>query len=142
MKTITVLLATLLLSCTPESIEYTSTNSEVWEQYEKSTLEHLNSLRDEALKQDDLLYKYAKERAKTGIGHEGFTEVSNILIEKGFEYVAENKGYGYPDPKTLILAWSSSDIHNQIMMNPVYKYAGVGIFEDDGKIYVCMLLGK
>ena len=138
------LILILFVSCTPVEIQYVSTNSITWNEYENLTLHHVNLLRDNNLLQDDLLYVYAKKRAKEislEYSHAGFNEVSGILIDKGFTIVGENIGYGYSNPESLVFAWSESQEHNSIMINKIYKYVGVSTFEINGKIYICMLLG-
>ena len=138
------LILILFISCTPVEIQYVSTNSITWNEYENLTLHHVNLLRDTNLLQDDLLYIYAKQRAKEislNYSHDGFNEVSGILIDKGFTIVGENIGYGYSNPESLVFAWSESQEHNEIMTNKIYKYVGISDTIVNNKRYICMLLG-
>lgn len=140
----TLMLILLLISCSTEDIEYTSTNNIQWNTFELSTLSIINDLRgvNNQLIQDDNLYKFAKDRAYNisinGVSHEGFNEVSNKLKNKGLISVAENLAGGYNDPEILVLTWSKSESHNNIIINPMYKYTGIGVIDN----YVCMILAR
>jgi uncharacterized protein YkwD len=59
-------------------------------------------------------------------------------VASGFchEYVGENIAAGQKSPEAAEIAWENSPSHRENMLEPLYKYVGVGFYQDPtGRMY-------
>ena len=66
-------------------------------------------------------------------GRRGYTAVEDAGLN--WSWVGENIAAGYPDPEDVMKGWMESEGHRNNILNPNYKYIGVGYCNDDGCAY-------
>lgn len=59
-----------------------------------------------------------------------------VLVGFCHEYVGENIAAGQSSVQTVMTAWRNSPAHNENMLEPQYRYVGMGVSTDEnGRIY-------
>lgn len=65
------------------------------------------------------------------------------MIALGLDSVGENIGYGYSTIPAVVKAWMNSPAHKKNLLNPSWRYVGIGIVLDEiGKPYYCTMFGS
>lgn len=47
----------------------------------------------------------------------------------------ENLAYGFTTPERVVTAWMNSPTHKANIVDPDFKYIGIGSYDNDGKVY-------
>ncbi len=100
-----------------------------------------------ALKSLDTLIPMADVRAKESAASFSHTRPNGtrcftIFSENSMKYIAagENLAYGFNAPASVVAAWMKSEGHKRNILDPDFKYIGIGYYaNENGKIYCSQL---
>lgn len=71
------------------------------------------------------------------------TRCFTIFAENSLKYRAagENLAYGFRTPEALVAAWMNSEGHRRNILDPDFKFVGIGYYVNEkGTLYCSMLL--
>lgn len=121
------------------------------ELYKAEVLRLVNIEREKAgagaLKSLDTLIPMADVRAKESAASFSHTRPNGtrcftIFSENSMKYIAagENLAYGFSTPASVVAAWMKSEGHKRNIMDPDFKYIGIGYYANEsGRIYCSQL---
>tara|TARA_R110000772_G_scaffold17946_3_gene50037 strand:+ start:174631 stop:175101 length:471 start_codon:yes stop_codon:yes gene_type:complete len=80
----------------------------------------------------------------TGVlSHDGFSDSSRRLKDKGLKSVGEIIGYGYSEASSVMHAWKNSPGHNRLMLTSRYTHIGVSTIVKRGDTkFFCVIFGR
>ena len=117
--------------------------------YENSVYTNTNLQRSRydrvALKGSRCLDTFAERQAKAmatqrRIYHQSLTP---ILKACNLSTVGENVAFGYPNGKSVVLAWMASPGHRANILNPKFRLIAVGAYQDSrGLWYASQVFGR
>jgi uncharacterized protein YkwD len=120
-------------------------------QFKAEVIRLVNLEREKAgvapLKELDTLFPMANVRAQESAASFSHTRPNNtrcftIFGENSLKYSAagENLAYGFKTPESVVAAWMKSESHRRNIMDPDFKYIGIGYFvNENGRIYCSQL---
>jgi uncharacterized protein YkwD len=120
-------------------------------QFKAEVIRLVNLEREKAgvapLKELDTLFPMADVRAQESAASFSHTRPNNtrcftIFGENNLKYAAagENLAYGFKTPESVVAAWMKSEGHRRNIMDPDFKYIGIGYFvNENGRIYCSQL---
>jgi uncharacterized protein YkwD len=120
-------------------------------QYKAEVIRLVNIEREKvgapALKSMDALYPMADVRAKESAASFSHTRPNGtrcftIFSENSMKYRAagENLAYGFSTPASVVTAWMNSEGHKRNLLDPDFKYIGIGYYvNESGRVYCSQL---
>lgn len=99
------------------------------------------------LKSLDTLYPMADVRAKESAASFSHTRPNGtrcftIFSENSMKYTAagENLAYGFSTPASVVKAWMNSEGHKRNLLDPDFKYIGIGYYANEtGRVFCSQL---
>ena len=96
-------------------------------------MEILGAMADTRAKEASILFKHTRPDG---------TRCFTIFAENSLKYRAagENLAYGFKTPETLVAAWMNSEGHRRNILDPDFKYIGIGYFVNEKGTLYCSTL--
>jgi len=113
-----------------ENLAYRINNYRIWEKLD--VLEFDNRIFDTASDRCDYCIDLGE------VSHDNFSDVVDALQPLGLKHFGEILASGFNTEKGALNGFKNSKEHNAIMLNPNWKYIGVGIKD---KVY-CVIFAK
>jgi len=77
------------------------------------------------------------------LSHDGFSESSGRLKEKGLLSTGEIIAYGYSEADSVMHAWKNSPSHNSLMLTSRFTHCGISTIIKSGTAkYFCVIFGR